>query len=205
MPVKHLGTPILTVDGLSCPWGVAVNQRGEMVVTEETGHCVSVLSYNGKKIRLFGTRGSGQGQFDRPSGVVVDGKGNILVADGFNRRIQKFTAEGHFLAAVGTSRPLGITFNSSNGKVYVIETNEHCVKVLNSGFVFSSTFGKKGKDRGQYNSPHGIACDSAGKVYVADRDNHRIQVFTAEGKFLRMFSDRWWSGAAIKRTCWNSH
>ena len=194
VPVKQLGTPIVTVGGLTHPWGVAINQRGEVVVTEETGHCVSVLSYNGKKIRSFGTRGSGQGQFVHPFGVAVDGEGSILVADGYNHRIQKFTAEGHFLAVVGTrplqwQKPHGITLNSSNGKVYVADTGNHRVQVLNSDLVFSNTFGKEGKDRGQFDCPHGIACDSAGNVYVVDCGNHRIQVFTAEGKFLRMFSD----------------
>ena len=149
--VKQLGTP---VGGLTHPWGVAVNQRGEVVVTEKTGYRVSVFSQNGKKIRSFGTRGSGQGQFDHPFGVAVDSEGNILVADGFNHRIQKFTAEGHFLTAVGTrdsgllqwQEPCGITLNASNGKVYVADTYNHRVQVLNSDLVFSNTFGKRGKD-----------------------------------------------------------
>ena len=44
--------------------------------------------------------------------------------------------------------------------------------------------------RDSFNAHIGIACDSTGKVYVTDRDNNRIQVFTAEGKFLRMFGQR---------------
>ena len=61
-PVKKLGTPIRTFAGIE-PWGVAISQRGEVVVTEWKGHCVSVFSPSGQKIRSFGTRGSGQGQF----------------------------------------------------------------------------------------------------------------------------------------------
>ena len=80
-PVEKLGTPILTIGGVVTPWGVAINQRGEVVVTEWAGHCVSVFSPSGEKLRSFGTRGSGQGQFDRPTGVAVDGEGNILVVD----------------------------------------------------------------------------------------------------------------------------
>ena len=78
MPVDKLGTHILIIDRLEHPWGVAINQRGEVVVTEGDGHCVSVFSPNGEKIRSFGTRGSGRGQFQNPHGVAVDGEGNIL-------------------------------------------------------------------------------------------------------------------------------
>ena len=197
-PVEKLGTPILTLDGMGLPWGVAINQREEVVVTEGSGHCVSVFSPSGKKLRSFGTRGSDQGQLRDPYGVTVDGKGNILVADCFNQRIQMFTAEGQFLAAVGTkgsgplqfSYPTDIVFNMSNNKVYVVDNGNHRVQVLNFDLTFSSTFGEKGSGIGQFSNSHGIACDSTGKVYVADSGNHRIQVFTAEGKFLRMFGRR---------------
>ena len=80
-PVEKLGTPILTIGGVRGPEGVAVNQRGEVVVTEWSGHCVTVFSPSGEKLRSFGTHGSGQGQFQLPHGVAVDGEGNILVAD----------------------------------------------------------------------------------------------------------------------------
>ena len=195
-PVEKLGTPILTLGGVRRPWGVAINQRREVVVTEWVGHCVSVFSPSRKKLQSFGTFGSGQGQLHHPSAVAVDGEGNILVADYHNHRIQKFTAEGHFFTAVGTKGngslqfnylPTDIAFNTSNNKVYVVDNGNHRVQVLNSDLTFSSTFGKNGSGKGQFNIPWGIACDSTGKVYVADMGNHCIQVFTAEGKFLRMF------------------
>ena len=63
LPVEKLGNPILTIDRVEGPCGVAVNQRGEVVVTERNGHCVSVFSQCGKKLRSFGTQGSGHGQF----------------------------------------------------------------------------------------------------------------------------------------------
>ena len=64
------------------------------MVTEWGGDCVSVFSPSGEKLQSFGKHGSGQGEFDCPRGVAVDGEGNILVSDGGNHRIQKFTAEG---------------------------------------------------------------------------------------------------------------
>ena len=197
LPVEKLGNPILTIGRVERPWGVAMNQRGEVVITEHHGHCVSVLSQCGKKLRSFGTEGSGHGQFKRPQGVTVDSEGNILVTDEDNHRIQKFTT-GEFLTAVGTegsgplqfNLPSDVTFNATNNKVYVADYLNHHVQVLNSDLTFSSTFGKEGGGKGQFKHPWSIACDSTGNVYVTDSSNHRIQVFTADGKFLRMFGRR---------------
>ena len=195
MPVAKLTTPILSIDRLKSPCGVAINQIGEVVVTEGRGHCVSMLSPNGEEIRSFGTKGSGHGQFQGPCGVAVDGEGNILIVDGRNHRIQKFTTEGKFLASVGTEGsgrlqfkdPRSITYNTNNKKVYIADTDNNRIQVLNSDLTFSSSFGKGGSGKGQFRLPYGIACDSTGKVYVADTNNQRVQVFRPEGNFLRMF------------------
>jgi tripartite motif-containing protein 2/3/tripartite motif-containing protein 71 len=136
--------------------------------------------------------------------VAVDQDGNILVADYGNHRIQKFTPKGGFISAVETrgngelqfDYPSGIAFNKHNTKVYVVDSN-HRVQVLNCinhpaaitkfRFSFSGVFGEFGTGEGQFDNPQGIACDSTGKVYVADTGNHRIQVFTAEMEILREF------------------
>ena len=193
LPVAKLGTPILTIDEVNIPKGVIVNQRGEVVVTEDNS--VSVFSPSGKKLRSFSSVGSGLRQLKFPWGVAVDGEGNILVVDTYNHRIQKFTASGQFLCAVGTKgegplqfhNPMYIAFNAINNKIYVTDDQNFRVQVLNSDLTFSNTFGKKSSGRGQFNGMRGIACDSIGSVYVVDTYNHRIQVFTADGKFLRMF------------------
>lgn len=195
--VKKFGRPILTIAGVDGPLGVAINQMGEVVVVEQKGHCISVFSPRGEKLRSFGTHGSSLGQFISPCFVAVDRGGNILVTDKNNHRIQKFTAQGHFLAAVGAMGtkqlqfryPRGIALNPHNNKVYLSDLN-HRVQVLNSNLTFSGTFGKEGSGKGNLNSPWGIAHDSTGKVYIADSSNHRIQVFTAEGKFLKTFGRR---------------
>jgi tripartite motif-containing protein 2/3/tripartite motif-containing protein 71 len=197
-PVEKLGTPILTIGRVVEPWGVAINQRGEVVVTEWGDHCVSVFGLNGEKLRSFGARGSNPGQFQHPREVAVDGEGNTLISDSGNHRIQRFTMEGYYSASAGTYgcghlqfiAPNGIAFNTSNNKVYVGDTWNNRIQVLNSDLTFSGTFGKHGSGMGEFSSPYGVACDSTGKVYVADWNNHRIQVFTAEGKFLRMFGGR---------------
>ena len=197
-PVEKLGTPILTSCGVNRAWGVVINQRGEMIVAEWGGHCVSVFSPSGEKLRTFGSHGSGKGQFESPRGVTLDKKGNILVTDRSNHRIQKFTPEGQFLTAVGANGkgplqfncPTDIVYNCTSKKMYVVDEYNHRVQVLNPDLTFSSSFGKPGSGKGQFDYPRGIACDSTGKVYVADRENHRIQVFTAEGKFVSMFGRR---------------
>ena len=197
-PDEKLGTPIRTIDLLSKPWGIALNQSGEVVVTSPAWNCISVFNPSGDKLRSFGTEGSSQGQFMNPRGVAVDGEGNILVADSYNHRIQKLTAEGQFLTAVGTkgsgSRQFNevrdIAINTSNNKVYVVDKSNHRIQVLNSDLSFSNTFGKCGSSKGEFSYPWAIACDRTGNVYVADSMNHRIQVFTSKGKFLRMFGSR---------------
>ena len=125
-PVEKLSTPILTLSGVMNPWDVAITHRGEVVVSEYGADRVSVFSVTGEKLRSFGTHGSGEGQLKDPRGVAVDAEGNILVADSSNHRIQKFTAEGQFLTAVGRplQQPRCIAFNTRNSKVYVTDSND---------------------------------------------------------------------------------
>ena len=197
-PVENLGTPIVTLGGVSMPVGIVINKMGEVVIAEMGCHCISVFSPSGEKLRSFGTLGSDHGLLNRPFGVTVDGEGNILVADTLNYRIQKFTAEGQFLTAVGKKGngplrfryPTDIAFNTINNKVYVVDNGNHHIQVLNSDLTFSSTFGRQGNEKGYFNYPWGVSCDNTGKVYVADSNSHRILVFTAEGKFIRMFGRR---------------
>ena len=150
-------------------------------------------------MRSFGTYGSGLGQFNGPCGLTLDDEGNVLVADNWNHRIQKFTAEGQFLAAVGAEGrgplqfyyPTDIAFNTSNKRFYVVDNGNHCIQILSFDLSTSVlSFGEKGSGKGYFNCPYSVACDSTGNVYVADSCNHHIQVFTAEGTFLRMFGSR---------------
>ena len=195
IPVEKLGTPIRTIGGLNRPWGVAINRKGEMVITEYAGHCITVLSPSGEKLRSFGTHGSGRGQFYNPCGVAVDGKGNLLVVDASNHRIQKFTSDGRFIASVDGhgkgalqfNNPSGLAFNAYNNRIYVADAGNNRIQVLNSDLTYSSTFGKKCSGNGQFHFSRGVSCDSAGNVYVADTRNNCIQIFTAQGKFVGMF------------------
>ena len=193
IPVEKMGIPIRIIDGLNRPWGVAINKKWEIVVAEYAGHCITVLSPSGEKLRSFGIHGSGQLR-----GVAVDGKGNLLVVDASNHHIQKFTSDGQFIAAVGRQgkrslqfdSPSGLAFNAYNNKIYVADSVNNRIQVLNSDLTYSNTFGKEGSGKGQFNFPRGVSCDSSGNVYVADTENNRIQIFTAQGRFVRMFGRR---------------
>ena len=198
LPVQKLGTPIKTIGRVKYPWGVAVNQKGEVIVAEGNGHCVSIFSPTGEKLRLFGLQGSGQGQFNGPRGVAVDDNGNILVVDQDNHRIQKFTPDGTFITTVGKkgnnllefNQPLGIAIHPLNKRVYIADCNNHRLQILNPDLTFSSSFGSRGSGNGQFLHPWDVAFDCAGNVHVVDTQNNRVQVFTAEGEILRKFGNK---------------
>ncbi len=138
LPVTKLDVPILAIDDVKAPFGVALNRSGEVVVSELDGLCVfvSIFSPGGEKLRSFRMFGTVRGKFDCPRSIAVDGKGNILVANSNSHCIQQFTGEGKFITSVGTlgkgplkfDNPRGIAVNN---KVYVIDKS-HPVQVLNS-------------------------------------------------------------------------
>ena len=192
----NLEAPTRTITGLNYPSGVAVDKRGQIIIAESGGHCISIYS-GGKRIRSIGQKGSAPGQFLCPRGVAVDRAGNILVVDESNHRIQKFSADGKFTALVGSSDNKPLQFNSPYGigispseKVYICDRANHRVQILNPDLTFSTTFGSQGKDDGRFQFPWDVGSDSRGNVYVADCWNHCIQVFTEEGRFLRKFGKK---------------
>ena len=206
IPVQELGTPVRTFNEVDKPWGVAINQQGEVVVAECERNCLSIFSATGDKIRSFGSAGSDHGQFDSPRGVAVDNDGNILVVDSRNSRIQKFSADGRFLAAVGTHGsdqlqfkcPIGIKINPRTKRIYVADQSNQRVQVLRHDLTFCSNFGSRGDGPGHLYNPCDVAFDSANNIYVADLNNHRIQVFTENGGFLRQIGRRGTGNGELK-------
>ena len=198
LPVEKLGTPIKTIGGVKCPWGVAVNRRGDIIVTELNRNCVSIFSSAGEKVKTLGSLGSGNGQLVNPEGVALDADDNIIVADYNNCRIQKFSSDRNFITAVGKhgnkplefNGPVGIGIHPHTRKVYVADSWNHRIQTLNPDLTFSSSFGSHGSDNGQFQYPYDVAFDITGNVYVADHDNYCIQVFTAGSHFLRKFEKK---------------
>src|SRR5690349_838931 len=139
----------------------------------------------------WGTAGSDNGQFLTARGIAVDTAGNVYVVDasGDTRgQIQKFDANGTFLARVGANNdnPDGfvsayrIASDSSNN-IYATDGNAdrstNLVKKFNSSGVFQFAFGTRGSGGGQFAvpGPAGIAINSSGNIYVADPGNNRVQ------------------------------
>ena len=195
LPVQKLSTPIKTISGLKQPWGMAVNQRGELIVAEGDGHCISIFSPTGEKLRSFGSQGSGPGQFLHPKGITIDDDGNILVADTSNHRIQKFTPDIKHITSVGSrgsnclqfNLPAGVAISPITKKIAISEWNNNRVQILNPDLTFHSSIGSYGSGNGQFDGPHDVAFDSAGNMYVTNAKNNHIQVFNPEGQFLRQF------------------
>ena len=193
--IDNFNAPSTFISGVITPQGIAFNQKGEIVVVEYSVHRVSIFSPKGEKLRSFGTHGSNVGEFSLPCGVAVDDDDNILVADGRNDRIQKFTADGKFIASVGKygsgnlefTIPVGIGINPHNKRIYVTDSENHRIQILNPDLTFHKSFASQGYGDGELNRPKDLAFDSKGNVYVADNENHRVVVFTAEGEFLRSF------------------
>ena len=193
-----LRKPIRVVRGLNGPRGTATNSKGQVLVAELNGNCISVLTPEGEKIRTFGTEGSGEGQLNVPCGIAVDRDDNIYVVDKVNHRIQKFTPTGKFVAAVGNqgsnhlqfNYPVGICFNQRNNNQYVCDQSNHRIQVLSTDLTFVRCFGSQGSGNGQFQYPLCAAFDDANNLYVTDCNNHRVQVFTADGQFLRAFTNK---------------
>ena len=194
-PIEELETPIKTITGLKGPWGVVVNKKGEIIIAEEGAHCISIYSHAGEKLRSLGSKGSGQGEFIGPRGVAVDNDGNILVVDTKNNRIQKFTADGKFITAVGSvgikelefDYPTGIAINPINKRIYVSESINKRVQILNPDLTLHSKF----KTTRLLSCPHGVAFDKgAHNVYITEEYATRIQVFTEKGVYLQQLGDK---------------
>lgn len=197
-----------------------------------------------KRITLmltFGSRESGNGQFDFPNSICVLGD-RILVLDHCNHRVQVWDENGEFVSVFGSTGPLvypsGIcifgdevivsdygsktiqVFNSTTliptrsinlgvvnplgicstpkGLLLVTTSQNHILMVNLDGYIIRK-FGSYGKDNGQFNNPRGICCK--GKIIVADRDNHRIQIFDQEGVFLHKFDQT--QGGYTELSLWN--
>ena len=199
VPAKMRNTIVKRfITGLNGPRKIAVSDNGQMIISEGKGHCITIATSEGVKVKSFGSKGYGRGQLSSPQGIAITSKGTILVADYGNDRIQEFTMNGECVSCIGSEGngplqfvgPYRIAINKTTGQVYITDSCNNRVQVLNADLTFSQTFGSCGSGQGQFVNPLGINIDSQGLVYVADGDNNRIQKFTPEGQFVSSFGTK---------------
>ena len=144
----------------------------------------------------------GSGMFEWPHGLFAAADGTVWVTDGKKQIVVQFAPDGRVLRTLGKPGVAGAgpdEFNSPSdvlvapsGDIFVADghgdfpvpkTNDRIVKYSRDG-KFIKAWGHHGSGQGEFDVPHGLAMDSAGRLFVADRANNRIQIFDQDGNFL---------------------
>lgn len=188
--------------------GVAIDSRDRVYVFNRGEHPVIVFDRDGRFLNSWG-----EGVFARAHGISVGPDDTIYCTDDLDHTVRKFTPEGKLLMTLGRSgcpsdtgivgidyrtircggppfnRPTNVAF-AADGSIYVTDGYGNArVHKFDAGGKLVFSWGEPGDGPGQFNLPHGIALDREGLVYVADRENSRVQVFTPAGDFLAQWTD----------------
>ena len=167
------------------PQGIAVHPHSNKIyVTEYNNDRVQILNEDLKFYNTFGSKGSDNGQFQRPYDISFDSTGNVYVADTGNHRVQVFTANGEYVRQFGKegsgegelNGPIGIAIDT-NDIVYVSEWNNLRISIFTREGHFLRSFGSQGQGPGQFNNPSGITVSNNGVIYISDFSNGRVQEF----------------------------
>jgi DNA-binding beta-propeller fold protein YncE len=191
LPVERIDVkvkPPLMFEGISA---VTADANGNIYVIHRpaNGDPIVVLDPNGNFIRSWG-----KGMFKTPHGIRIDPAGNVWTLDANTSMVYKFTPKGRKLLeiAVGdvpdkTKDFCGATdiAFAKNGHVFVSDgyCNARVIEYDATGTKLRE-WGKHGTGPGEFNTVHSIAIDPQGNLYVADRENGRVQWFDQNGKFL---------------------
>ena len=170
------------------PWGIAFGRDGMWAVTDGTNHCVWIFDREDQLVRKFGSKGTGNGQFDIPLRVAFDANNHLYVTDQYNHRVQKVDITGTYLFQFGSQgsgngqlqNPLGIIVH--DGKVYVGEYGNHRISVFQLDGQFSHIIGS-----GHLKNPWYIAVSSNDQLLVANNGHDCISIFTLDGNYVGKF------------------
>jgi DNA-binding beta-propeller fold protein YncE len=187
---------------------VAVDRQDHVFVFNRGEHPVMIFARDGTLQNSWG-----EGQFARPHGIFIGPDDAVYCTDDLDHTVRKFTHDGKLLMTLGTrgqhsdtgatsmdfrsivrsGPPFHYPTNlalSPDGDIYVTDGygNARVHKFSPNGRLLSS-WGEPGSRPGQFHVPHGIAVDRQGTVYVADRENSRMQLFTADGKYISEWTD----------------
>ena len=144
---------------------------------------------------VFGSEGSKPGQFCRPWGICSDQKGNIIVGDRSNHRIQVFNSKGEFSHAFGSegsrpgqfNRPAGVAA-TREGDIVIADKDNHRIQKFKLNGKLVQCFGSRGSSDSQMVYPYDVSVhQNDGRIAVTDTGNHRILIFTHDGLLLGKF------------------
>jgi len=171
---------------------VAVDRNDHVYVYNRGIHPVIVFDADGNFLRSWG-----EGMTTRAHGITIGPDDSVWLTDDGNHTIRQFSPEGKLRLTIGDpdrpatlqsgkpfNRPTHVALCPANGDIYISDGygNSRVHKYDPAGrHLFS--WGEPGTDPGCFNLPHNIATDAAGLVYVADRENHRVQVFDRHGRY----------------------
>jgi DNA-binding beta-propeller fold protein YncE len=178
---------------------VAVNSKGNIIVLNRGPQPLMEFDASGRFIRAFG-----EGLFERPHGLHIDSEDNIWATDGGSHVVYKFNPQGRIQMVLGVRgspgewhpvTPLRLFTEPNdvaiapNGDIYVTQGHggkgENRVVRFDKNGTHLKSWGKRGSGPGEFDAPHGVAVDANGLVYIADRGNKRIQIFDADGNFVK--------------------
>jgi DNA-binding beta-propeller fold protein YncE len=178
--------------------GVDVDKDDNVWVFNRGAHPVIQFDKNGRMLQAWK-----EVPVDSSHSIRVGPDGNIWTIDVKAHRVLKSTPNGRVLMMLGLvggaagdnntkdgfNRPTAVAF-APNGDFFVSDgyVNSRVVK-FTAGGDFITQWGQKGTGDGEFNLVHDVALDSAGRVYVADRTNQRVQIFDQNGKFLGKWTD----------------
>lgn len=181
--------------------GVATDSEDRVYVFNRGEHPVIVFDPEGTVLEAWG-----EGAFVRPHGMFITPDDRLFLVDDDSHTVYEYTLDGEMKSRIGDGTPSDTGFEPGVSPVaraagpFNTVTN---VAVAPSGEIFACdgygnarvhkfdadgnhllSWGEQGSGEGEFNLPHGIALDSSQRVYVADRENSRVQIFTAEGSLL---------------------
>ena len=193
--VGELNLKLFPGDTLQWLYGIAVNKKGEIVVTDGGGHCVYVFDKDGKCVRKTGSEGAKPGQFQFPRGFSYLNDSEILVADDENHRIQQVDIQtgivvksfGKCGAGKGAFKnPFDVCLDDEE-RFVVTDWGNHRIQVMSKGGKSIFTFGDSGPEKLSYPT----SCIPYRKMFlVSDGGNGCIKAFDQSGTFLYKFGKK---------------
>ncbi len=183
--------------GFAQPFGVALDEAGNVYVSEPPARRVRVFSPAGILLREFG------GEAERPTGLAIDfSRQLVYVADGASVESQKhrvlvYSQQGKLLRTIGTRGSAPGQFNfpahlavDKAGNLYVVDTLNFRIQVFDPEGNLFRFFGEAGETIGTFARPKGVAVDKRGIVYVVDTDTASVQLFDDKAQLLMFFGGR---------------